>query len=299
MPAPTEAQVLEALFVGMSANYTKGVSAAKPQWQEVATLVPSTGAANYYGGLKDLPGISEWLGDRQLATLGKFGYAIENKTWESSIKIGRDEVEDDQIGMYSVVAQKYGEDVSLFPDQLAYGLLAQGFTELCLDGQPMFDTDHPLGDGANVYSNVVGDPATDTGSPWFLIDSSQVLKPIVYQERRKFKFENMNPNGEFTWFNNAFVAGTDGRCNVGFGFPQTAIGSKAALTEENYEAAVKQLGEMKKASGVSLGVRPTTLVVGYANRAAAKKLIEKMVNANGETNIYFQDVKVVVSPYIA
>ncbi len=294
----TEAQVIEALFVSMAANYTKGVTAAKPQWQKIATLVPSTGAANFYGGLKDLPGIKEWVGTRQLATIDKFGYTIQNKTWESSITIGREEVDDDQIGMYGVISQKYGEDVAMFPDSLAYGLLAKGFTDLCLDGQPYFDVDHPLGDGVKVYSNVVGTPSTDTGSPWFLLDENQVLKPIVFQERRKFKFENMNPSGEFAWFNNKFVAGTDGRCNVGFGFPQTAIGSKAALTEANYEAAIKMLGEMKKANGTPSGVRPTTLVVGYENRAAAKKLIERMVNDAGASNIYYKDVEVVVSPYI-
>lgn len=296
----TEAQVLEALQATMSAAYTRGLSAAKPQWSMIATEVPSTGAANFYGWLKDLPGIAEWTGARQLADMGKHGYSIENKTYESSISVSRENVDDDQIGHYSVVAQNYGDQVAYFPDTLCYPLLAAGFSTLCFDGQNYFDTDHPLETTpATTFSNVVGNPATDTGEPWFLIDDTKVLKPVVYQNRRPFVFKNMNPNEEYTWFNNKYAAGVDGRCNVGFSFPQLAIGSKAALTEANYEAAKKQLQKMKKVDGTPIGVRATKLIVGPDNEAAAKKLLARMLIEGGESNIYYNDVEIVVSPLIA
>lgn len=295
----TEAQVLEALQATMSAAYTRGLTAAQPQWSMIATEVPSTGAANFYGWLKDLPGIVEWTGARQLADMGKHGYSIENKTYESSISVSRENVDDDQIGHYSVVAQNYGDQVAYFPDTLCYPLLAAGFSTLCFDGQNYFDTDHPLETTpATTFSNVVGDPATDTGEPWFLIDDTKVLKPVVYQNRRPFVFKNMNPNEEYTWFNNKYAAGVDGRCNVGFSFPQLAIGSKAALTKANYEAAKKQLQKMKKVDGTPIGVRPTKLIVGPENEAAAKALISMMLVDGGNTNIYYNDVEIVVSPLI-
>ncbi|WP_199851317.1 Mu-like prophage major head subunit gpT family protein, partial [Escherichia coli] len=84
---------------------------------------------------------------------------------------------DDQIGQYSITAERYGRMTAVFPDKLCYGLLCAGFNTLCFDGQNFFDEDHPLGDGT--YSNVVGTPASDLGEPWFLIDESQVLKPII------------------------------------------------------------------------------------------------------------------------
>lgn len=296
----TEAQVIEALQATMSAAYTRGLNAANPQWSMIATEVPSSGAQNFYGWLKDLPGIVEWVGERQLADLGKHGYSIVNKTWESSISISRDEVDDDQIGHYSVIAQNYGDQVAYFPDTLAYPLLAAGFTTLCYDGQNYFDTDHPLETTpATTFSNVVGDPSTDTGEPWFLIDDTKVLKPVVYQNRRPFVFKNMNPTGEYTWFNNRYAAGVDGRCNVGFSFPQLAIGSKAALTDANYEEAKKLLQKMKKVDGTPIGVRATKLVVGPDNEAAAKKLIARMLIEGGDSNIYYNDVEIVVSPLIS
>lgn len=292
----TEAEILEALQVTMSSQYTQGVEAAKPQWQMVATEVPSSGAANYYGWMKNLPMIKQWVGDRQLASLGKHGYSVENKTWESSIEISRDEVDDDQVGIYSVIARDYGEQVAYFPDTLVYKLLSEGFTTLCFDGQNYFDSDHPLETApASTYSNVVGDPATDTGESWFLMDTSKTLKPIVFQNRRPFVFKNMNPSEEYTWFNNKYAAGVDGRCNVGFSFPQLAIGSKAALTEANYEVAKKLLRTMKRSDGTRLGTKAVTLCVGPDNEAAAKKLIKRMLIEGGDENIYYNDVEVVVS----
>lgn len=298
--ALTEAQVIEALFATMSAAFTKGISAAEPQWRAIATEVPSSSAANFYGWLKDLPEIKEWVGDRQLAELGKHGYSITNKTFESSISVKRDDVDDDQIGQYSVIAQHYGEQVTLFPDSLSFPLLAAGFSTICYDGQPYFDTDHPLDTKpASTFSNVVGDPSTDEGEPWFVIDDSKILKPIIFQNRRPFVFKNMNPTEEYTWFNNKLAAGVDGRCNVGFSFPQLAIGSKAELTAENYEAACELLGTMKRADGTPLGTRPVTIVVGYKNRAQAKKLFEALLVDGGDSNIYYKDVKIVVTPFVS
>ena len=295
----TEAQVIQALQTTMSAAYTKGLGAAKPQWEKIATRVPSSGAANYYGWLKDLPEIKEWVGERQLKALGKHGYSIENLSFESSISISKDEVDDDQVGHYGVIAQNYGDQVAMFPDKKCYPLLVAGFTALCYDGQPYFDTDHPLEtDPATTFSNVVGNPSTDTGEPWFLIDDTKVLKPIVYQERKPFVFKNMNPTEEYTWFNNKYAAGVDGRMNVGFSFPQLAIGSKTDLTEANYEAAKVMLGKMKKADGTPIGTRATKLIVGPSNEAAAKKLIKMMLKGGGDTNIYFEDVEIVVSPFV-
>ncbi|WP_460751482.1 Mu-like prophage major head subunit gpT family protein [Marinomonas epiphytica] len=112
-------------------------------------------------------------------------------------------------------------------------------------------------------------------------------------------FKNLTSNGEYTWFNNKMPAGVDGRCNVGFSFPQLCVASKAPLTKANYEAAVTLLGTMKKVDGSPVGIRPTTIAVGYGNRAAVKGLFESMLVAGGDSNIYYKDVEVVVSPYIS
>lgn len=290
------AEILHALSTSLSAAFTKGLAGIKPQYLRIATEVPSSAASNTYGWLSDLPGIKEWVGERQLALLSQQGYTIPNKTWENSIRVKRENIEDDQIGQYSVIAQAFGQQIAEFPDTLSFPLLVAGFTTLCFDGQNFFDTDHPMAGGT--YSNIVGD-GTETGEPWFLIDESQVLKPIIYQKRRAFDFKSLDDlNSEHTFLQNEFLFGVDGRCNVGFGFWQTAVASRAPLTTANYEKAVKVLQGMKRDSGTPLGIRPTTLVVGPNNRAAAKKIIDAMLVDGGDSNIYYKDVDIVDTPFI-
>ncbi|APM34729.1 Mu-like prophage major head subunit gpT family protein [Klebsiella michiganensis] len=296
MPQPS-AEILHALTTSLSAAFTKGLAGVTPQYLRIATEVPSSSASNTYGWLSDLPEIKEWIGERQLAVLSQQGYTVTNRTWESSIRVKRETIEDDQLGQFSIIASGFGRKIGVFPDTLAFKLLSEGFSSLCFDGQYFFDTDHPMAGGT--YSNIVGDIATDTGEPWFLIDESQVLKPILFQNRRPFKFVSLDDlDNPHTLLNNEFIYGVDGRCNVGFGFWQTAVGSRAPLTTENYEKAVELLLGMVRDDGEPLGINPTTLVVGRKNRAAAKKIIDAMLVDGGDSNIYYKDVDIVNSPFI-
>ncbi|EMG1997523.1 TPA: Mu-like prophage major head subunit gpT family protein [Klebsiella michiganensis] len=296
MPQPS-AEILHALTTSLSAAFTKGLAGVTPQYLRIATEVPSSSASNTYGWLSDLPEIKEWIGERQLAVLSQQGYTVTNRTWESSIRVKRETIEDDQLGQFSIIASGFGRKIGVFPDTLAFKLLSEGFSSLCFDGQYFFDTDHPMAGGT--YSNIVGDIATDTGEPWFLIDESQVLKPILFQNRRPFKFVSLDDlDNPHTLLNNEFIYGVDGRCNVGFGFWQTAVGSRAPLTTANYEKAVDLLLGMVRDDGEPLGINPTTLVVGRKNRAAAKKIIDAMLVDGGDSNIYYKDVDIVNSPFI-
>ncbi|HFL5348330.1 TPA: Mu-like prophage major head subunit gpT family protein, partial [Escherichia coli] len=252
---------------------------------------------NTYGWVEDFPTIKEWIGARQLKELAQAGYVITNKTWENSVKVKREKIEDDQIGQYSVIAEQLGRDTTIFPDKLSFELLCKGFDTLCWDGQYFFDTDHPV--GTSTKSNVVGDPATDTGEPWFLIDATHALLPIIYQERRPFNFIALDDlTSERVFLQNEFAYGTDGRSNVGFGFWQTCVGSKAALNKANYEAAVSAMMGITDSNGEPLGMNPTLLVVGKNNRGAAKALIEAVTADGGGSNIYYKDVDLLVSPYV-
>ena len=297
MAVTIDAGILYALKTALSAAFTRGVGRVEPQFRTVASVIPSTGASNSYGWLEDFPGIQEWLTTRQLAVLKQMGYSITNKTWENSIKVKREDVEDDQLGQYAIITEQFGRNVSIFPDELVFKLLCDGFTTTCYDGQYFFDSDHPV--GAGTQSNVVGTPATDPGEPWFLVDATQALLPIIFQDRRPFDFKALDDlNSEHVILNNEFIFGTDGRCNVGYGFWQTAVGSKAPLNVQNYELAYKAMQGITNSAGKSLGLTPTLLVVGKNNRSAAKGLIEAINSASGASNIYYKDVDVLVSPYV-
>ena len=48
-------------------------------------------------------------------------------------------------GCILAIGRIVGESAALHPDELVYGLLANGFTEKCYDGKAFFATDHPVG----------------------------------------------------------------------------------------------------------------------------------------------------------
>lgn len=71
-----------------------------------------------------------------------------------------------------------------------------------------------------------------------------------------------------------------------------------ALDASNFNAAVLKLETQKDENGKSYGYTATELVVGPANRAAAKAVVEKEYLAGGESNTNYKQVKVTVLPQI-
>jgi phage major head subunit gpT-like protein len=288
-----DATVLRNLYTGFKAAFLRGFDGVAPQWDQIATRVPSTTSQEDYAWLGDMPAIREWVGDRVVRGLSESGYTIKNKTFELTVGVKRDKIDDDQYGIYTPMMQDMGQRVRQFPDKLVFGLLKDGFAALCYDGQYFFDTDHPVGQG--VVSNV----QAGAGNPWFLVDTSHSLKPLIYQERRPFSFVPMTkPDDEGVFTRAEYRYGTDGRCNVGFGFWQMAFGSKATLDATNFNAAYAAMGAFKDEAGEPLGVRARVLVYGPSNRSAALEVIKAERDAFGATNTNKDAVALLEVPWL-
>lgn len=142
---------LQAAFVALSAHFNNAFTAAAPQFGEIAMTVPSNTAQNNYGWLADFPMMKKWVGDKEVKRLAAHGYTLVNDDFEATVSVKRNDIEDDQLGIYAPQAQAAGQSSALLPDDLCFTALTQGFVEKCFDGQYFFDTDHPVGDG--VVSN--------------------------------------------------------------------------------------------------------------------------------------------------
>ena len=126
------AEVLHALTTALSAAFTKGVGRVNPQYRSIATVIPSSGASNTYGWVEDFPTIKEWIGARQLKELAQAGYVITNKTWENSVKVKREKIEDDQIGL-PVGASGDDQRLRVLHDAGTAGQVPDGFAPLARD----------------------------------------------------------------------------------------------------------------------------------------------------------------------
>lgn len=277
-------QLLRDISTAYKATFQQGLGMVEPSWGKVATLVPSTTGTEKYAWLGQMPAVREWIGERQLKGLAAHGYSIQNRPFESTITVPRTDVEDNQHLNYSIPIKAMGEALALHPDELVFGALAAGFSTNCYDGQYFFDTDHVVLDKDGKETSV-SNMQPGTGPAWFLLETSRVLKPLIYQERKKPQFvAKDNPDDERVFMNAEFVYGGDYRGNVGYGFWQQAFGSKAELNMANLQAAYSAMKKQKGDHGRPLGVRPNMLVVSSGLELTALNLMKEVL-AGGEKNI--------------
>ena len=289
---------LQALRVGFSSEYQNAFDAVPKLKDRVAKTVRSTTAMNTYGWLKSLTGMREWLGSRTIDNLSEASYTILNKSFEKTIGVNRDNIEDDNLGMYSDGFTMMGDGAGCLPEELVWGLLKAGFATNCWDGQFFFDTDHPviLADGSlGTYANTDG----GAGQPWFLMCTKRPIKPIIYQERKAPNFVAKDKETDDNVFDRKeFVYGVDIRCNVGYGLPQLAWGSKQTLNATNYEIARAAIINMKADGGGPLGLIPDLLVVGATNEGAARGIVQSQLVNGGESNKWAGTAEVLLCPWI-
>lgn len=289
---------LQALYTAVNTAFTQGLTQYTATWDKIATMVPSTTAEETYEWLGEFSRLREWIGDRQINKMKAYNYAIKNKKFEATEGIPAEYIEDDRYGILMPKFQDMGYAVATHPDEMIYALLAQGFNTPCYDGQNFFDTDHPVGEGANEVS--VSNMQAGAGAPWYLLDTKRPLKPLIRQVRKDYRLQAKTDagNSDHVFMKDEYLYGVDGRSNVGFGFWQMAFASKDTLNDANFDAAIASMMKLESDKGRKLGIMPNLLVVGPANRAAAKKVVEAENKAQGESNTNYKAVEVLVVPWL-
>lgn len=284
---------LAALTQGFTAAFNKAFEATEAHVDKIASIMPSSGSEDNHCWIGSVPAMREWVGQRVVSNVEAFAYTIKNRTFESTISVSRNDIEDDKIGVYAPLLQNLGMLSKTHPDELIFGLMKAGFTSKCYDGQYFFDADH-LVNGASVSNAQAG-----TEAPWFLLDTSKLVKPFIFQKRRDYKLTAMDrPEDENVFMRNEYIYGVDARVNAGYGLWQFAFGSKAELTEENYAAARAAMRSFKTDNGRPLHVSPTVLVVGPSNEDAARKLLIAQQNSAGASNVYAGSAELIVSSWL-
>jgi phage major head subunit gpT-like protein len=287
---------LSQLFLGFNASFNKALKNSQSFYRDVSMVVPSNTGGNNYGWMAAVPRMREWIGARVVHSLSAHTYEVRNRTFENTVSIKREEIEDDQYGVYGAIFERMGQDAATHPDEMIFGLLASGFTTLCFDGQPFFSATHPVGTGAG--TTAVSNLQAGTNAPWFLLDCSQAIRPLLYQERLPYELQTLTqPTASNVFWNNEYIYGVRARCNVGFGVWQLAYGSMAPLNTDNYAAARAAMMSQVSDTGRPLGIKPTHLATVPANEAAALQLLRSTVIA-ATTNAWAFSATPVVTQFL-
>lgn len=294
--------VINAFNTTVVAAFNRGLGMGSEDWKKVAKLIPSTGASNTYAWLSQFPAFKLFVGQRQHKTVKERAYSVENDLYENTLDVPRTSFEDNNLGMYSGIAESYGQSVPDLMNDLVFQALANGFTETCYDGQFFFDTDHPVypnedGSGTAV---TVSNMQAGTGEPWVLLCTNRAPQPLYLQERNKAEFVGKTDmTSDRVFETDMFSWGGRWRGNSAYGFWQLAYGSKAALSQANFEANFKAMMKFQGDGNRKLNIKPNLLVVGPDNMAAAEALLKAVNKAGGETNTNYNKVELLVSPYLA
>jgi phage major head subunit gpT-like protein len=283
---------LKALQMGFHATFNTAYAGAPSDYDKIAMTVPSTTSKETYAWLGQTTGFREWVGDRVIQSLGVHDYTIKNKDFENTVKVLRNDIEDDSYGVYTPVIAQLGQDAKNHPDQLVFGQLASGFAQTCYDGQYFFDTDHPV--GTQSVSNFGG----GSGAAWYLLDVTRMVKPIIWQPRKNYNFVSLtNENDPNVFMSKEYVYGVDGRGNCGFGLWQMAYASKQTLDIDSYAAARAAMASFTGDNGKPLGIRPSLLVVPPSLEKAALTILNAET-VSTTTNVFRGTASLLVTPWV-
>lgn len=293
---------LDVLFLALKKSFNDAMTRANPTWDQIATLIPSTTAANYYAWMEQFPQLRKWVGDKMIQRLQRQDYVVPNEDYEATINVKRNHIEDDQLGIYPTSAAGYGTTAANWPDKLIYDLINDGFKSKCFDGQPFFSASHPV--AKTKYSNLLtarlsiaslaeaqasfgkaremmwslqdsqGEPLSlnpnillvgpalfdlatslvttdrlEDGKPnpykgaakvvmsqriksttaWFLLDTTQALKPFIFQMRKKPVFvSQVTSESDSVFMRAEYLFGVEARGAAAYAFWQMAVGSTGA-----------------------------------------------------------------------
>ena len=222
-------EALARLYTGFTAVFNAAFQDTQTWHEQVAMTVPANTRIMDYKFLLDFPMVREWIGDRQISSLEPKAYQVESKDWEATIEVDRNDIEDDQLGLYNPIISALAQEARKHPEKLIADLLTGGFTTACYDGQNFFATDHQV--GAATASNFAG----GSGTAWYLLDTSRAVKPFIFQLRREVQLVRMDrQDDEHAFMRKKLRYGVDYRGAAAFGLWQLAYASKQTLDATNY-----------------------------------------------------------------
>lgn len=324
---------LSPLFATFDMSFQRGFQLPPSYYDQIATLAPSGTRQNTYAWLGRTTKFREWIGPRSLEMLESHGYSLVNRPYENTIGVDRDDIEDDQYGVYTPVFEQMGWDSKVHPDVLTFGLIKSALENIdsgsgpdrtCYDGKTFFSASHPVGlAGATAaVSNHNVNGSLSSNKPWLLIDAGRPIRPFIFQTRKAYTMTRMNAlTDEAVFTEKLFRFGVDARVSAGFGLWQLAYASNADLSNPaNFAAAVAAMRKIRTDAGLPFGAWSSTkkyLLVPPDLESAGRRILHAetivgqgaggptgTVNTSGsvpgvsESNVWKGSADLIVSEYL-
>jgi len=125
-----------------------------PEWgSKVATTIRSNHGTEVHGWMQRILAMREWDGPRLIQNLVSTDYTLTNKTYELTVGVEVNDIEDDSLGVYEPMFSEMGRAQRKWPDQQLKTVLQGGTTGVGPFGEVFFTTSHALDPAGNQSNN--------------------------------------------------------------------------------------------------------------------------------------------------
>ncbi len=144
---------LDAVFTGLKATFSEALQSTETgRIEQLMESVPSTNGTENYPVATLLGDLEEVLDEVTITSIGTFVKSVPNRTFARIVQIGRNDIADDNIGVYRPGVRQLARRAALYPLRLAAEGLLLGFSEEWIDGNSVFSDTHEWVGGAT-WSN--------------------------------------------------------------------------------------------------------------------------------------------------
>lgn len=160
---------IDAARVGFHVGFLSQLEETAPDPVEAtARVVPSTTALEQWEWLGDLPGFTEWKGDRVLSEIDAFKMVVANRDWANGLRLHENHIADDRLGLFGDTTGELARVARAHRGTLMAQSLLNGFNGvafpdagngLAYDGAFFFSDSHSTGGGpaqSNKMTAVLG-----------------------------------------------------------------------------------------------------------------------------------------------
>jgi len=134
---------------GLKTKFLEYFSTENSLADQLCFVETSASDKEKYEWLGQAPQMSELMGERKITPLSDAGYELTNTTYEATIAVKRNHLEDGQTGSINRRIQQMAQTASQHVNKLVIDALVNGTTDTGYDGVAFFSNSHTArGDGA-------------------------------------------------------------------------------------------------------------------------------------------------------
>jgi phage major head subunit gpT-like protein len=135
--------LIQNLQVGFSKIFETAWRDTPQYWNRCCMVVSSSTKINTYGWMQRLAKMREWVGPRVLQNLNTRSASITNRDFEVSLEVPRNDIEDDQLGIFNPRAAEMGRATGYIWNQLWLQALLAGDSATLSAAAAIVDSSNP------------------------------------------------------------------------------------------------------------------------------------------------------------